>query len=163
MNHEWTRMDTNGTTKYRCGTTKNTKYTKKEGRGESMNHEWTRMDTNGTTKYRSGTTKNTKGTKKKEGGREYEPRMEPRNTGVEPRKRRNTRKRKKPVVGAVYEPRMHTNNRSRGKFPISAVSSFLLVPLTEKAVGFWVLPRGSTAFEMVCDAGLGPATSTVSG
>ncbi len=33
MNHEWTRMDTNGTTK-------NTKYTKKEGRGESMNHEW---------------------------------------------------------------------------------------------------------------------------
>ncbi len=134
----------------------------KESRGESMNHEWTRMDTNGTTKYRSGTTKNTKGTKKKAGG-EYEPRMEPRNTGVEPRKTRNTRKRKKPVVGAVYEPRMHTNNRSRGKFPISAVPSFLLIPLTEKAVGFWVLPRGSTAFEMVCDAGLGPATSTVSG
>ena len=44
MNHEWTRMDTNGhewTTKYRSGTTKNTKYTKKERRGESRNHEWT--------------------------------------------------------------------------------------------------------------------------
>ena len=40
--------------------------------------------------------------------------------------------------GGEYEPRMDTNNRSRGKFPISAVPSFLLVPLTEKAVGFWV-------------------------
>ena len=30
MNHEWTRMDTNGTTKYRGGTTKNTKGTKKK-------------------------------------------------------------------------------------------------------------------------------------
>ncbi len=48
QNHEWTRMarrgnseprmDTNGTTKYRSGTTKHTKNTKK-GRGESMNHE----------------------------------------------------------------------------------------------------------------------------
>ena len=43
--HEWTRkenseprMDTNGTTKYRSGTTKHTKNTKK-GRGESLNHE----------------------------------------------------------------------------------------------------------------------------
>ena len=36
QNHEWTRMDTNGTTKYRSGTTKHTKYTKK-GRGDSMN------------------------------------------------------------------------------------------------------------------------------
>ena len=38
QNHEWTRMDTNGTTKYRSGTTKHTKNTKK-GRGDSMNHE----------------------------------------------------------------------------------------------------------------------------
>ena len=38
QNHEWTRMDTNGTTKYRSGTTKHTKNTKK-GRGESLNHE----------------------------------------------------------------------------------------------------------------------------
>ena len=36
--HEWTRMDTNRTTKYRSGTTKHTKNTKK-GRGDSMNHE----------------------------------------------------------------------------------------------------------------------------
>ena len=161
MNHEWTRMDT----KYRGGTTNGHEWTRKKGRGESKNHEWTRMDTNGTTKYRSGTTKNTKGAKKEGRGesRNHEwTRMEPRNTGVEPRKRRNTRKRQKPVVGAVYEPRMHTNNRSRG-MPNICRTFFPLVPLTEKAVGFWVLPRGSTAFEMVCDAGLGPATSTVSG
>ena len=108
--------------------------------------------------------KTRKARKKKEGGRvgttnghEWT-RMS--NTRMEPRKRRKARKIKK---GGGYEPRMDTNNRSRGKFPISAVPSFLLVPLTEKAVGFWVLPRGSTAFEMVCDAGLGPATSTVSG
>ena len=42
MNHEWTQMDTNGTTKYRSGTTKNTKYTKKEGGREYES----RMDTN---------------------------------------------------------------------------------------------------------------------
>ena len=132
MNHEWTRMDTNRTTKYRGGTTKNTKGTKKKAGGEYE----PRMDTNGTTKYRSGTTKNTKGTKI-EGGREYESRMDTNGHECQrqgqPRKTRNTRKRKKPVVGAVYEPRMHTNNRSRGKFPISAVPSFLLIPYNGKS------------------------------
>ena len=29
------------------GCAKNTKYTKREGGGESKNYEWTRMDTNG--------------------------------------------------------------------------------------------------------------------
>ncbi len=158
------RMDTNGHEWNHEIQVWNHERHEKESRGESMNHEWTRMDTN--VKGRGNHEKHEIHEKRREGGESLNhewTRMEPRNTGVEPRKTRKVRKRKKPVVGAVYEPRMHTNNRSRGKFPISAVPSFLLVPLTEKAVGFWVLPRGSTAFEMVCDAGLGPATSTVSG
>ncbi len=40
LNHEWTRMDTNG--QKQGLTTKHTKGTKKR-RGESRNHEWTRM------------------------------------------------------------------------------------------------------------------------
>ena len=153
MNHEWTRMEPRNT----GVEPRKTRNTQKKKAGGSMNHEWNHEIQEWNHEKHEIHENRTKGE------REYEPRMEPRNTGVEPRKTRNTRKRKKPVVGAVYEPRMHTNNRSRGKFPISAVPSFLLVPLTEKAVGFWVLPRGLTAFEMVCDAGLGPATSTVSG
>ena len=162
MNHEWTRMEPRNTgvePRKTLNTRKRKQGREYEPRMDTNGHEWNHEIQGWNHEKHERHEKKGRG----ESLNHEWTRMEPRNTGVEPRKTRKVRKRKKPVVGAVYEPRMHTNNRSRGKFPISAVPSFLLVPLTEKAVGFWVLPRGSTAFEMVCDAGLGPATSTVSG
>ena len=89
QNHEWTRMDTkrvgmeprmdtNGA-KGKFRTTNGHEWRE----GEIQSHEWTRMGTNG--KFRA------------TNGHEWT-RMEPRNTGVEPRNTRKTRKKAGGIV-----------------------------------------------------------------